>query len=733
MSSSLENALGISSDSNFTTVSTDETYHNNNISGIALQTITVTNTLTKDTKLADLGVTSGEYCVYNNGVKYTGVLSSEDTVEDFLDTIKQFGLNGRIISDGDESKLYLVGNGDTYLTTSGFNSSNISTQLFGTDNSQNVKKENYSATLQTSSTQTSTTKADETTLLSTYDKPWGNSTLTSEGSVVFNLDGVQKVIQVSEDETIGSLLEKFRDNGVQASITDGQILLEGGFSSFSIDTSASTSNVINNLGLAYKDNLGGYSSSSSVCEQTITTVKEEMLSVAANADLSTTLDTLNITSGSLSIYRNGSKAIINIDENQTFSDLKSKLSQTFGSVDLTIEDGYLKIYDKDGAALEIGSNTDTSNFSSVLGLTKSDASTLATTRRIYQVNDSTKLTSNGVFRNGTITAGTFTIGDETLTITDDTTIRDLVSMINSSENTAATAYWDSINGQLVLTSRNTGASYINIESGTSNLTDILGFTDSSAGTKKINTSNQTLGDNAKFSINGTNYTSNSNKITSDISRIKGVTLNLNDITEGESVTISVERDTETLANTMSEIVTAYNELITKVDTEISSTGALSDQSMLKLLRNRLKSLMTSSESGSLVFKNLDAIGICSSQATASSISTDGTYTLTFDKDKFLEAYSTDRDSLKTLLLGGDSNTGVFTKIEELLESALEGAGGYFETANSTYTKRISALESKITKANTAVSNYQTQLEKKFQYMDMLIGNYQQQYSSFLSS
>ena len=51
-------------------------------------------------------------------------------------------------------------------------------------------------------------------------------------------------------------------------------------------------------------------------------------------------------------------------------------------------------------------------------------------------------------------------------------------MINSSEDSNATAYWDSINAQLVIKSRTTGAALINIEAGTSNFTDILGFTQS---------------------------------------------------------------------------------------------------------------------------------------------------------------------------------------------------------------------------------------------------------------
>ncbi len=49
-------------------------------------------------------------------------------------------------------------------------------------------------------------------------------------------------------------------------------------------------------------------------------------------------------------------------------------------------------------------------------------------------------------------------------------------------------------------------------------------------------------------------------------------------------------------------------------------------------------MMTSSDAGTTVFRNLDAIGIKVENASANNISTDNITTLTFDKDKFIQAY-----------------------------------------------------------------------------------------------
>ena len=59
------------------------------------------------------------------------------------------------------------------------------------------------------------------------------------------------------------------------------------------------------------------------------------------------------------------------------------------------------------------------------------------------------------------------------------------------------------------------------------------------------------------------------------------------VSEG-SVTLTIERDKETLANALSDVVDAYNELMENVDKEIAIGGTLHDQSMLRLLRNSLK-------------------------------------------------------------------------------------------------------------------------------------------------
>ncbi len=721
------------------------------------KTLNVTSTTTKDvnasrdTLLSELGVSTGEYYIYNNGVKYTAMISSDETLGSFMDTLKSFGIETSLVDGADGSVLTIIGKGDAYLkyikeSELKAGQSNVVEKLFG----ENTKEAyEYKGLEQTSSTTIIENFATEDTLVSEFNKPWNGQTLESAGDLVVEVNGQKSTIKISADETFGSLLEKFRALGLEATMSkDGQIMIQSGYDTMTILQDGTTSNLLGNINLQYKDDLGGYSASSTVLEATTSDIVEKTISVANYADGATKMGMLNISDGSLTVYRDGQKATIQIKADETFDQLRTRLSTAFADLDLTFENGYLKIYSKDGKNVEVGSTTDTSNFSAITGIQKDVNGNVMSARELYCVNGDSTITASGIFRRGDVTKGTFTIGNAVFTIDDNTTLSSLIAQINSSDEANATAFWDNVDGQFVIKSRSTGAALVNIEAGTSNFTDIMGFT--TTGTvdvkkddgsiekqqvSKMNISTQKIGENAKVKINGTTYTATSNTITSDITRIKGLTINLKGLTKDSAVTLKVERDKETLANAVSGVVDSYNELMKNVDEAIASDGDLKNESTLKLIRNQLRNLMTSSDAGTTVFRNLDSIGIGVAAASGNNIATTNSaiVSLAFDKDKFLKAYEADQDAVKELIIGGANNKGIFTKVEDLVESTLKSVSGYFASTETSYTNKIKDLDKKITKANRDVDRYKARLEAKFQSMDMLIAQMQQQYSSFLTT
>lgn len=708
-------------------------------------TTTQTVGATRDTLLSDLGVTAGEFYIYNNGVKYTALISSEDTLGSFMDTLKSFGIQAGLIDKGDSSSLVLIGSGNSYVAKSNNvnNASNVVEKLFGT--SDVSASYSYTGSELLYSTVTHTTTATTDSLLSDFDTPWGGSTLKSAGDLVVMVNGETKTVRITDTETFGSLVDKLKNAGIQADFLNGKLYVSnaGDLSIIADRTTSSLFNPNANLKMTSKDVLSRFMSSTATVQSTTTIIEEHSASASAYADMNTKLSTLGITSGSLSIYRNGEKALINIEASHTLGDVRSLISQKFSNVDMKFDDnGKLVFYstDKD-VSVELGNTTDTSNFLAVTGVTKTKDGTAESARALYTVNGESKVMADGIFRRGKVTAGSFIIGTERIEINANTTINDLVATINNSEGANATAYWDTIDGKLVIKSRSSGAALINIEAGTSNFTDIMGYTtsewnaDGSLKVSRMNVDTQELGSNAQFRINGTSYTATSNTITSDITRIKGVTLNLNGLTSGSSIKVTVEKDKESVASALSDIVDSYNELMSNVDDAIAKDGALKNQTTLKMIRNQLRSLMTSSDLGATTFRNLSAIGISVEAASASNISTSNSsiINLNFDKEAFFKAYEADADAVKALLIGGKDNKGIFTNVETIVENALQSVSGYFAVTESAYNRELTNLNSKITKSNKEIDRYKSRLEKKFSSMDLTISQMQQQYSTFLGS
>ena len=450
----------------------------------------------------------------------------------------------------------------------------------------------------------------------------------------------------------------------------------------------------------------------------------------------------------MSVFVDGIKCNVEVKSSDTFAKLFKKIKDTvkaksgldieagFMTKDGTISTnptdanntGIIALSVAEGHELVIGASNDTTNFATIANLNKTGYNTITGSRALYRVNANSLITQSGLYRDGDITEGTFIIGDAEFTIDSTTTLSSLIDQINKNDKAYANAYWDTLSGTLVIQSTNTGASLINIEAGTSNFTDIMGFTKTKDGVSALVTDSQTLGQNAVVRINGTTVTSATNVITSDISRIKGLTINLKNVSEGETVTITVEQDKESIYNAVSDTLDSYNAMMEALNKELSDRSSLGGESILKLMRNNLKRLMTSSLTGAYVFKNLASVGISTGQAS-DDISINVT-SLLIDKDKFMDALNTDSDAVQDLLVGTKANPGIFLQANNIVESSIK-TDGYFSNMANTLTKSINNIDKKITKTNNDIENYRTKLQSKFHNMELTISGLQSAYANLL--
>lgn len=436
--------------------------------------------------------------------------------------------------------------------------------------------------------------------------------------------------------------------------------------------------------------------------------------------------------GSLSLYVDGEKKEINIEDGDTVDDILNKIVDAGqDNVNATVQDGKIVITGNNGKDVVLGASSDESNFVKVMGLVKnSDTGSYESSSKISSINTSSKIME--AF--GGLEAGTFKIGNAEFTINENTTVKNLISKVNSSDDAGVTAYWDAAKSELVFTSKTEGAFNINIEKGTSNFTDLFGFTETKNGVTKLK--EQQLGDYAELTVNGTTVISSSNTVTSEISGIEGLTLTLNSVSKADESgtinpsTVKVEQDSDALLDAAKSFVKAYNEAIANIDDNTSYGDALYGDSALTSLRSNLRRTATASiDEGTM--KLLSDIGISTGKAS-NTTSTSTVNTLQIDEDKFKEALAKNPEAVKSLLVGDNKGTstsgGVMNKLEKIVEDSLEVSTGYFDAKSKSLSSKVKTLENSITSAKTKVDAYKARLEKQFSNMEQIISSIQASYS-----
>lgn len=468
---------------------------------------------------------------------------------------------------------------------------------------------------------------------------------------------------------------------------------------------------------------------------TATTAKSTSI-VASYADSSTKISDVAegaVKAGTFSIYVGGVKSTLSITSDESLGDIVKALNYDSNAgtgiqgVSASLSNGKLTISASGASTVTVGSSSDTSNFTKVMSLTRNtDTGVYTSSKAVFSTNTTAALTSTN-FANGSVTAGTFKIGNAEFTVDSSTTMKSLIGQINNNEDAGATAYWDQNAGKLVLTAADEGATNINIEAETSNFTDIMGLT--SGG--NIVQDAQTLGTNAVLSINGTSITSSSNTITSDISGIKGLTLTLKDQTSSDA-TIKISNDASSAVTAITNIVSAFNMAITNTKTATASDGSLHGQSVLNMLYTSVRHNATAAISFDNTYKNLASIGITTG-AIGTSTDADTTQ-LKVDSTKLTEALKNDPTAVMNLLVGNNAlkTNGAFTKIATGLDNSLNASTGYFATQEKSFEGQVKSLNSKVTKMTTDLTKYQSDLEAKFQAMDELISNLKNSQSVFES-
>jgi flagellar hook-associated protein 2 len=295
------------------------------------------------------------------------------------------------------------------------------------------------------------------------------------------------------------------------------------------------------------------------------------------------------------------------------------------------------------------------------------------------------------------------------------TVDDAVSAINGS---TANLYAVNVNGNLVLSAKTTG--------------DTSGFGISGAG---IGQQLESVGgQNAKVTINGTQYERQSNTITD---AVPGVSMTLKGKTAvGATVGMTVSNpgpDKDKIVDKVKAFVTAYNDVVTAARADLTDQpvvnasttadiqkGTLFGDSGLQAMLSQFRSTLSSAVGGlSGSITSMADLGVTTgaASATINQDSLDGK--LTLDETKLRGALDADPNAVKTLL-GGTSGTNGFAQAFGSILSSYQGSGGLIQARITSATSDLTDLATKLTTFDARMDAKQALLQKQFTAMEQAL-------------
>lgn len=233
--------------------------------------------------------------------------------------------------------------------------------------------------------------------------------------------------------------------------------------------------------------------------------------------------------------------------------------------------------------------------------------------------------------------------------------------------------------------------------------------DPSAGIQSM-TQTQTAAD-SEAQINGMTVKSTDNTITS----IDGITFTLGKPTS-TSISVSINRDTATIAKSIGNFADAYSRLIglvkdqTKYDSASKTAATLQGDNSAVSVESQFRSLVGTSTGASSVFKTLSEIGL--------SIQKDGS--LSVDSTKLQSALKSNLGEVKKLFANSDSansnNDGIAQRFRALGDQVL-GVDGLVSTRTNGIQSNLNRNSARQSDLSDRAAQYESRLRAQYTALD----------------
>lgn len=246
---------------------------------------------------------------------------------------------------------------------------------------------------------------------------------------------------------------------------------------------------------------------------------------------------------------------------------------------------------------------------------------------------------------------------------------------------------------------------------------------------------------APGSANAITVTSETNQL-DDL--IDGVTIDLKG-TDTNPVTITVNRDDESIVGMVSSFVESFNKVVdsvneyTRFNPETLEKGVLFGDSSVGLLRTRLFNMVLGSVDVNGSYNSINQVGVRIGAGNK----------LTFDEEKFREALATDREGVVNLFTqaaetrevqeGGQTveedvpgTGGIGAVFEEVLNSLADDYDGLIANVTEGLDSRTEMLNDRVEQLNELLSAKRARLERQFAAMESALAQLQGQQSALSS-
>jgi flagellar hook-associated protein 2 len=304
---------------------------------------------------------------------------------------------------------------------------------------------------------------------------------------------------------------------------------------------------------------------------------------------------------------------------------------------------------------------------------------------------------------------------------DKTSLADVRDAINAKGGsvTASIIKADDNSYYLALTSKDSGtANAMTISTDDTELAKYISY--DATGTGTSNMTQKVAAADAKVNINGIEITRSSNTITD---APEGVTLTLNKTNTGSPETLTVAKDNTAMTTAIQTFVDAYNSLQTTIanqtkytavdqgsTSQSTSNGDLLGDGTLRNIQTRLRSMLSSNQSGSSL-TTLSQLGITQ----------DVTGKLTVDSTKLDKALTEKSADVISFLSGDGSTTGFATQTSSLLKSIL-GTDGSLQNATDGINKTLKKLSDDYDRVNTQITATMARYKTQFTALSTLISS-----------